>query len=107
MCIRDSPVTTRKRRTTARRTGSRSRSTARRPRRRTSTASTVGAAAGAALAGLLVALLTGLPWWGWVLLVVMGLVVGAVWAVRRGRAVDDAGADPPPVDSAPPAHPVP
>jgi hypothetical protein len=43
-----------------------------------------------------VALLAGLPWWGWVLLVVLGLVVGAWWAIRRAPAAepDDAAADP-------------
>jgi hypothetical protein len=45
-----------------------------------------------AVAGLLAALLGGLPWWGWVLIIVVGLVAGAVWAVRRGRAAEAADA---------------
>ncbi|MGI5129410.1 hypothetical protein ACQEVB_21565 [Pseudonocardia sp. CA-107938] len=82
-------MTTRRRRTTARRTTGR-----RTTRRRTSTASTLGTAVGAALAGLLTALLGGLPWWGWVLLVVAGLLVGLVWAARRGRTAAEP-VDPP------------
>ncbi|HVH23390.1 MAG TPA: hypothetical protein VNA11_13125 [Pseudonocardia sp.] len=31
---------------------------------------------------MLVALLGNLPWWGWVLLIVLGLVVGLVWTRR-------------------------
>ena len=86
-------MTTRRRRTTARRT-TQSRTTQRRTtRRRTSTASTLGTAVGAALAGVLTALLGGLAWWAGVLLIAVGLVVGLVWAVRRGRAIapDPAG----------------
>jgi MFS family permease len=79
------------RRSTTRRSGAR-RSTTR--RRRTSTASTLGTAAGVALAGLLAALLGGLPWWGWVLIVLVGLSIGAVWAVRRGRAAAEPPAAP-------------
>jgi MFS family permease len=91
-------MTTKKRRTTARRSTAR-RKTTRRPaprRRRTSTASTLGTAAGVALAGLLAALLGGLPWWGWVLIVLVGLAAGVVWAVRRGRAVEASDAAEPP-----------
>jgi hypothetical protein len=42
---------------------------------------------------VLTALLGGLAWWAWVLLIAVGLVVGLVWAVRRGRAItpDPAG----------------
>lgn len=54
-------------------------------RRRVSTASTVGTAAGAALAGVLAALLGGLPWWGWVLIILVGLIIGLVWAARQHR----------------------
>jgi hypothetical protein len=61
----------------------------------------LGAAVGAALAGLLVVLLGNLPWWGWLLLIVIGLVVGFAWARRRSPAADDptpadAEADPAP-----------
>jgi MFS family permease len=82
-------MTTRRRRTTARRGTTRRRTN----RRRTSTASTLGTAVGAALAGVLTALLGGLAWWAWVLLIVVGLVVGLLWAARRGRAIaeDPAG----------------
>jgi MFS family permease len=78
-------MTTRRRRTTTRPRTTR--------RRRTSTASTLGTAVGAALAGVLTALLGGLAWWAWVLLIAVGLVVGLVWAARRGRAIapDPAG----------------
>jgi len=79
-------MTTRRRRTTTRRTPTR-----RTARRRTSTASTLGTAIGAALAGVLTVLLGGLAWWAWVLLIVVGLAVGLLWAARRGRA---AAADP-------------
>lgn len=75
-------TTRRRRRTTSRR----------RPytrRRRTSTASTLGTAVGALLAGVLAALVGGLPWWGWVLIVLAGLAVGALWAIRRGRAAEE------------------
>ncbi len=86
-------MTTRRRRTTTRRTTQRRTTQHRTTRRRTSTASTLGTAAGAALAGVLTALLGGLAWWAWVLLIVVGLVVGLLWAVRRGRAMaaDPAG----------------
>jgi len=82
-------MTTRRRRTSTRRTTQR-----RTTRRRTSTASTLGTAVGAALAGVLAALLGGLAWWGWVLLIVAGLVIGLVWAARRGRAAADTAGEP-------------
>ncbi|MCW0216544.1 MAG: hypothetical protein OJJ54_24610 [Pseudonocardia sp.] len=82
----------------ARRTTTRRRTTT--PRRRTSTSSTLGTAVGAAIAGVLAAAVGGLPWWGWVVLIVVGLVAGLGYAVLRGRAaagdpsVDDAPAEP-------------
>jgi len=82
--------------TRRRRPAGRTRSPYRRRRHRT-TASTLGTAAGAALAALLAALVGGLPWWGWVLIVVVGLAAGLAWAVHRGRALE--ASDPP----APPA----
>jgi len=103
-------VTTRKRRTSSnRRSSTRRRTTT---RRRVSPASTLGTAVGAAMAGLLIALVAGLPWWGWVLLIVAGLVLGALWAIRRGRAVDGADVspadtDPPGGSTDPPGHPAP
>ena len=54
------------------------------------------------MAGLLIALLAGLPWWGWVLLIVLGLVVGGWWAVGRARAAADAHGDESTLDTAPP-----
>ncbi|MFC4949773.1 hypothetical protein [Pseudonocardia sp. GCM10023141] len=55
-------------------------------RRRTSTASTFGTAVGIALAAVLATVFHGLAWWGWVLIILVGLVVGLVWAARKGRA---------------------
>lgn len=66
-------------------------------RRRVSTASTFGTAAGAAIAGVLAAVLGGLPWWGWVLIILVGLVLGLVWAARqaqRARALESPPPDP-------------
>jgi MFS family permease len=71
-------MTTRRRRT-------RARPARRSTRRRTSTASTLGTGVGAGLAAVLAALLGGLAWWGWVLLIVVGLALGLAYAVHRGR----------------------
>jgi len=62
-------------RTSTRRTTSR--------RRRPATASTLGTAVGALLAGALFALLGGLPWWAWVGLILLGLMIG--YLVQRRR----------------------
>lgn len=78
-------------------TGTRRRTTT---RRRTSTASTLGTAVGAALAGLIAALLGGLAWWGWVLLIVGGLLLGLGYAILRARRVA-AQDEPPPEPSEP------
>jgi hypothetical protein len=59
---------------------------------------------GAAVAGVLAAALGGLAWWGWVLLIVVGLAIGLGWAAARGRAAardDEPGA--PAEPEAPPA----
>lgn len=77
------PATSTRRTTTRRRTSTTRKRTT--PRRRTSTASTAGTAVGAAIAGVLAAALGGLPWWGWVLLIVVGLAIGLGWAAARGR----------------------
>jgi MFS family permease len=74
----------RRRTTTRKRSSTRRRTTA--SRRRTSTSSTLGTVVGAALAGVVALALGGLPWWGWVLLIVVGLVVGLGYAAARGRA---------------------
>lgn len=86
-----------KRKPTTRRTTT-GRTTRRTTRRRTSTASSLGTAAGAALAGVVAAALGGLPWWGWVLLIVVGLVVGLGYAAVRGRRLlaAERAADPQP-----------
>ncbi|MBA2310113.1 MAG: hypothetical protein H0W01_12685 [Pseudonocardiales bacterium] len=52
-------------------------------RRRPSTASTLGTAVGALLAGALFALLGGLPWWAWVGLILLGLMIGYLVQLRR------------------------
>ncbi|MFC7658460.1 hypothetical protein ACFQ34_09815 [Pseudonocardia benzenivorans] len=89
---RSGASTPKSRRTSTRSTTTRSTTTRRTPRRRTTTrrrtssASTVGSVVGAALAGVLASALGGIQWWGWVLLIVVGLVVGLAWAAARGRA---------------------
>ncbi len=105
-------MTTKKRRTTrSRTTTSRSRSSRsgyprRRTRRWVSPASSLGTAVGVAVAAGLIALLGGLPWWGWLLLVVVGVAAAGIWAVSRRRGEDaepdtepDTGGEPvPPAD---------
>ncbi|WP_232662160.1 hypothetical protein [Pseudonocardia sp. TRM90224] len=70
-----------------------------RRRRPPSVASTLGTAVGTALAALLAVLLGGLPWWGWLLIIVVGLGVGALWSSRRTTALlhppEKPAADPP------------
>jgi MFS family permease len=84
------PAAPRRKTTARKRTTTRKRSTTRRrtttTRRRTSTSSTLGTVVGAAIAGVIATALGGLPWWGWVLLIVVGLVVGLGYAAARGRA---------------------
>ena len=58
----------------------RTRTTPRRP----STEATLGSAIGAMIGGALFALIDNMPWWLWVLLVVVGLVVG--YLVHRFRS---------------------
>ncbi|WP_433507462.1 hypothetical protein ACQP04_13945 [Pseudonocardia halophobica] len=71
-------------RTATGRTGRRSRRRTT-TRRRTSTASSLGTVVGAALAGVIATAPGGLAWWGWVLLIVVGLLVGLGYAAVRGR----------------------
>lgn len=85
-------MATPRRRTTSRRRTSSGRTTTGRTttrrtttRRRTSTASSLGTVVGAALAGVIATALGGLAWWGWVLLIVVGLLVGLGYAALRGR----------------------
>ncbi|GAA1837804.1 hypothetical protein GCM10009836_15700 [Pseudonocardia ailaonensis] len=72
---RKKATTSRKRTTTTRRTTT----------RRTSTASSLGTVVGAAIAGVIASLVGGLPWWGWVALIVVGLLVGLAFAAAKGR----------------------
>ncbi len=57
------------------------------PRRGASVASTLGTAAGTAAALLLAAMLGGLSWWGGVLIILVGLAVGALWSMRRTQGI--------------------
>jgi uncharacterized membrane protein YfcA len=54
------------------------------PRRRPSTEATLGSAIGALIGGALFALIDNMPWWLWVILVLVGLVVG--YLVHRFRS---------------------
>jgi MFS family permease len=53
-----------------------------------SPASSIGTTVGVAIAGLLIAMPGALPWWGWLLLVVIGIALLAMWAIRRRRAAE-------------------